>query len=461
MDEDIELYKNNPIIQKQLQFVNDLIENHKEIAKSITKYTDGEKIYMILNTNLLRKKHQPKEIQVHLDNIDEAFKAVPPLTEPLVVYRGKKQDEVREVDPSFVSTSLFSDVTLIFTGVGCCVLKITVSPGSKVLPIYDLSKVRHEFEILLDRGGQFIVTGSEINRYISGAVESKSIKTIFVTYTPKIFEQTTLLSEIVDPEKLDETQIQESVIAYFIGMKISYQSVERFDFHLNKLMEEEKLTLSSETINAIKMRLGVSKSCVVRSKEMICAKEVPNQFPDDIIKLTIENITTPITTILPNNLTVLIFKYNSVPLPELPASLEVLHCKENKLTFLPPIEHSNLKLLNCEDNSLTELPVLPSTLEVLRCDNNKLTILPDLSQTKLIVLKCNYNFLTELPLLPSTLEILHCRSNKLTFLPDLSQTKLTDLKIRSNFIKELPPLPERWTINFFRMRELTNSLLKN
>ena len=380
----IEKYKSNSTIRKQLEFVIDLAENHKEIAESISKYTYDEKFYKTMNTNLLRKKRQPKEIQVDLNNIDEAFKAVPPLTEPLVVYRGKQKDEVSKVDPSFVSTSLFSEVTKTFTGVGCCILKITVSPGSKVLPIYDLSRLRSEYEILLDRGGHFVVTGSEIIRDITAIIEGGDMKTIYVMYIPKIFEQTTLLSEIVDPEKLDDTQIQESVIAYFTGMKLRYKSEEQFDIHLNKLVEEENLILSPETIDAIKMRLGVSKACVIRSKEMFCKKEVPSQFPEDILKLTIENVDTPITASLPSNLGVLIFKHNSVP--------------------LPPLSHTKLTFLDCNNNSLDELPEVPSSLEVLHCRDNNLTTLPDLSHTKLNFLDITDNYIKKLPPLPPTVK---------------------------------------------------------
>ena len=383
---DKKTYKSNPIIQKQLEFVNDLEENHKEIAESITKYTRDEKFYKTMNTNLLRKKRQPKEIQVDLNNIDEAFKAVPPLTEPLVVYRGKKQDEVNKTDLSFVSTSLSVKVATAFAEAGCCVLQITVSPSSKVLPIYDLSNEPLEYEILLDRGGQFIITGSEIVRDISSARYGKDMKIIYVSYVPKIFEQTTLLSEIVDPEKLDETQVQESVITYFIGMKIDYRSEEEFDTHLNKLITEENLILSPKTIDAIKLRLGIiSKFCIQKnSLEMDCHSEVPTQFPENLVKLTIRNVNTPITTSLPTNLRVLFFNFNSVP--------------------LPPIFHTNLTNLNCSNSSLTELPEVPSTLEILYCYNNKLTFLPDLSHTKLIELDYSSNFIKELPPLPETLK---------------------------------------------------------
>ena len=396
MDEEeeskIEQYKSNPIIQKQLEFVNDLAENHKEIAKSITKYTHDDKFYKTMNTNLLRKKRQPKEIQVDLDNIDEAFKAVPPLTEPLVVYRGKRKDEINKTDLSFVSTSLFSDTTVEFTGIGCCILQITISPGSKVLPIYDISENQSEFEILLDRGGQFIVTGSEIKQ-ITSIDEGRDMKIIYVSYVPKIYEQTTLLSEIVDLEKLDETQIQESIITYFTGMKLRYNSEEEVNTHLNKLMIEENLTLSPETIDAVKLRLGISKSCMRQSKEMFCKKDVPSQFPEDILKLTIENVNTPIMTPLPSNLRVLIFNRNyHVPLPS--------------------VSHTKLIFLDCSLNQLTELPEMPSTLEVLNCSFNDLVYLPDLSHTKLTKLNYTDNYIEKLPLLPETVKKENIRGEK-------------------------------------------------
>jgi len=84
------------------------------------------------------------------------------------------------------------------------------------------------------------------------------------------------------------------------------------------------------------------------------------------------------------------------------------------LTELPELP-SNLKLLDCCNNRLTQLPLsLPSGLKKLYCSNNQLTKLPPLPQG-LTELYCNGNRLTRLPLLPSNLKKLYCFNNQLMY----------------------------------------------
>ena len=77
-------------------------------------------------------------------------------------------------DLAYVSTTTNYESTETFRGSKCCVLQITVSAGSKVLPVYLLSENESEDEILLDKGGNFIVTGSTMK---------DNMKIIFITYT--------------------------------------------------------------------------------------------------------------------------------------------------------------------------------------------------------------------------------------------------------------------------------------
>jgi len=102
---------------------------------------------------------------------------VPPLKTTIVVFKCKNSANVYS-DKSFVSTSLDYEGSKLFSGKNCCVLQITVSAGSKVLPIKDLSRYQEEEEVLLDRDSIFFVTGSMIN-------ETDNMKIIFVTYNPK------------------------------------------------------------------------------------------------------------------------------------------------------------------------------------------------------------------------------------------------------------------------------------
>jgi len=79
---------------------------------------------------------------------------------------------------------------------------------------------------------------------------------------------------------------------------------------------------------------------------------------------------------------------------------------------------SNIKLLDCSNNQLTQLPQLPKNLKYLYCSSNQLTELP-LLPPNLKILDCIYNKLTQLPKLTSNLTNLSCSNNKLNGLPQL------------------------------------------
>ena len=62
------------------------------------------------------------------------------------------------------------------------------------------------------------------------------------------------------------------------------------------------------------------------------------------------------------------------------------------LSELPDLsEYINLKYLYCSNNNLTELPELPQSIVILDCENNKLTSLPKELPKSLKKLHCQYN----------------------------------------------------------------------
>jgi len=101
-------------------------------------------------------------------------------------------------------------------------------------------------------------------------------------------------------------------------------------------------------------------------------------------------------------------------------NLKSLECIENSLSFLPTLPQK-LERLDCSLNLIERLPLLPSTLEELSCAQNLLTYLPSLPK-KLTILYCNFNQIRTLPALPSSLEYLACGSNSLNCLPTLPKT---------------------------------------
>jgi uncharacterized repeat protein (TIGR01451 family) len=82
-----------------------------------------------------------------------------------------------------------------------------------------------------------------------------------------------------------------------------------------------------------------------------------------------------------------------------------------------------LQILHCENNQLTFLPQLPAGLQELHCYNNQLTYLPELPAS-LIELHCNDNQLTSLPFLPEFLQEASFQNNQIACLPNIPMMPL-------------------------------------
>jgi Leucine-rich repeat (LRR) protein len=92
------------------------------------------------------------------------------------------------------------------------------------------------------------------------------------------------------------------------------------------------------------------------------------------------------------------------------------------LRELPDLRmYTNLKILHCSQNQLSELTNLPPTLQTLYCSENQLITLPNLIEMTptLKYLWCGNNQITILTNLPPTLQILSCSNNQITELDNL------------------------------------------
>lgn len=181
------------------------------IIKSIMWYTSSE--YEDFN-KALREEKLTSSQKLHLKHIDLAFESCPPLTLPIIVYRGLKLDNPEtysNYDRAFVSTTRDYNVTSEFRNARCCVLQITISPGSKVLFIEEISENPSEKEVLLNRNGKFIVTGTAIKN---------NMKIIFVTYTPMGSIPVKNDTEVKNAEvSMDQKLIRQRVVDYMLKYK--------------------------------------------------------------------------------------------------------------------------------------------------------------------------------------------------------------------------------------------------
>ena len=195
-------------MEKQYVYVMSL---SRDIKESIKDYTGSE--YEYINQQL--RTHRPltfsqKEI---VDNIDKAFVTVPPIEEPTVVYRGIKDKYIPDLH-SFISTSFDVDATHKFRGRHCCVLRILLPVGSKILPIKEISDHPDEKEVLIGRFGKLNVTGKE---YRDG------MEYYDVVYIPEV------KVEIVDPslENINELLSVETWISRLNGI-LSEEDIQIF-----------------------------------------------------------------------------------------------------------------------------------------------------------------------------------------------------------------------------------------
>lgn len=138
-----------------IKYVNNL---PMESKKHLIHYTKNG--YKKLNKKIRNERPLNDDDINMLKSIDSSFTYAPEFEDTITVYRGIK-GEYKPSLISYISTTTDMDTALSFSGTHCCILKITIPAGSKILPIYDISDFKQEFEILIDRTGEYIITSIE------------------------------------------------------------------------------------------------------------------------------------------------------------------------------------------------------------------------------------------------------------------------------------------------------------
>lgn len=108
---------------------------------------------------LVEKKHIREAVQAFVGELDHVFQKCPSLGHDLVVYRGIKERIVQKtwMDKSYVSTTIHPLHAFLYKNPrdACCVQRIVVPSGIKVLFLEGISSFKKEWEILLPRGLTF------------------------------------------------------------------------------------------------------------------------------------------------------------------------------------------------------------------------------------------------------------------------------------------------------------------
>ena len=163
-------------LNKQMLFLPE------ECRFALYLYTKGSNIF----NDLLRSNISSIKKLTMLKDIERAFKLIPPLKDDLIVYRAVNADKSSDIDKKIkilTSTSYDIRTTLTFIKNKCCIMKIKIPKGSRVLCMDTLSYFSgdvNEFEILLPPGGNFV----EINDNI----KKSTIPSILTKFQIKLYD---------------------------------------------------------------------------------------------------------------------------------------------------------------------------------------------------------------------------------------------------------------------------------
>ena len=236
--------------------MNTLRKQHSEFIESLPSYAKNslEEYTGGLSYRLSRFLRSGEPIsaddKLQLDNIDSIFAAIPPLEQSLTVFRGiiaQRHEQFQLNNRSFISTSYDKEPAHMFIGDSCCLLLITIPVGSKVICMESISQYNYEREILLDRGGSFIITGVKIG--------NKDERTaVFTTYIPKnsVMNLTSLSGA------LESVQHQVNDIETIINEISSddYMTSESVTFLITSIASKKNIPITTSMIQLIEEKLA-------------------------------------------------------------------------------------------------------------------------------------------------------------------------------------------------------------
>lgn len=161
----------------QFTYLRSLSEEEKNV---IREYTQGG--YITLNEGLRLRLPLDQHDTYMLGVLDRIFANAPPIKDPMYVYRGYSAPSTR----NFIKTGGFISATghkatsmrFIDPSTRCCMMRILVPAGAKMLPIMEISRYPEEREVLISRHGILHAT--------SKSIDSQGISNVDVVYIPNI-----------------------------------------------------------------------------------------------------------------------------------------------------------------------------------------------------------------------------------------------------------------------------------
>lgn len=185
---------NATFMKKQTSF---LINLPKDIQDAIILYT--QQAYQTINNFLegyhttFRNNTEKVRILNTISKLDYAFDKAPPTKQEITLYRGlelpyftpDKRNKSRLLLNyrgrylGFISTSLDENAAETFARNKCCVLKIIVPPGTKLLYVASISEFAEEQEVVIPRKSILETIGFEKTQEGTTVIVTKLVQTSF------------------------------------------------------------------------------------------------------------------------------------------------------------------------------------------------------------------------------------------------------------------------------------------
>ena len=218
------------VLASQIHFLAHLNPKERQVI-DIYSGGDFEEIQLAVRTG----KYPDKEVKEIVDILDDIFERVPPLEHTIIVYRGIKE-KFRELPASYLSTSWDLNQANEFMRGKCCLLEITLSAGTKLLPIQSASSSTYEKEILVSRFGHLKLTHQfdfkyhltyipELQKEIHPKTTEKEVKNYSDDTWLKRIQ--TVITDF-DVEINDAQELEEIIYSLFPDENVSEVAIHKF-----------------------------------------------------------------------------------------------------------------------------------------------------------------------------------------------------------------------------------------
>ena len=232
-------------MEELITYIKSLPENIKQSIKSYTTIN-----YIEFNKKIRGKGLLSANENIMKEHIHTAFINIPVLKNELIVYRGIKNKDHIQDDHMFISCSLDIDVAKHFTNISFdkYIMKIIISSGSKILPIYPISDEPSELEILLCKCDN-IITNTFINKiddftifhcmcipYTSVKILDKDTPEIIISTSEtskKINQIINLIFEDIIDGMIEKDNIEETIDVYLKQFNLKIDKYDRINIITN------------------------------------------------------------------------------------------------------------------------------------------------------------------------------------------------------------------------------------